>query len=98
MPELVIPDPPPAHRVRRVRVLRHLPVVEARYRPAPPASPPWLGTFRWPFPTWAVRRRPFDWAEDEADVPVPSPPPAWSVPDRQQADIYLRPAAPVVQR
>lgn len=60
--------------------------------------PPWLSAIAWPFPMWSVRKRPFDWAEDEADVPVPSSPPSWSLPDRQQADIYLQPPPAIVQR
>lgn len=61
-------------------------------------APRWLSDVAWPFPTWRVCMRPFDWAVDEVDLPVPAPAPAWSLPERRQADIYLRPAPPVVQR
>lgn len=27
---------------------------------------------RWPFPTWAVRERPFDWTRDAVDYPPPA--------------------------
>lgn len=37
--------------------------------------PPWLGELAWPFPTWRVLARPFDWAFDGADVPAPAPAP-----------------------
>jgi hypothetical protein len=47
------------------------------------------------FPTWAVTRRPFDWAEDEADLPAP---PALEYPlGPRQLDLYLRPPASTVQ-
>jgi hypothetical protein len=58
----------------------------------------WLGNLLWHFPTWAVRTRPFDYLVDEADIPVPPPPPSWSVPERRQFDLYLRPAEAVVRR
>lgn len=96
MAELVIPDPPPFHRVKRIKVLRHLPIVEMRLRWPDPI--PWLLGLTWDFPTWSVRNRPFDWAEDEADIPPPPPPPSWSVPERRQFDLYLRPAEAVVRR
>ena len=50
------------------------------------------------FPTWRVRARPFDYATDLADVPVPDPLPPWALPERRQIDLYLRPAAAVVRR
>lgn len=82
---------------RRRRVLAHLPAAMKLRAKLRAHAEPWIADLAWPFPTWTVRRRPFDWAEDEADVPVPPSPPSWSVPDRQQADIYLRPPAAVVR-
>lgn len=48
----------------------------------------------WPWPTFAVTVRPFDWAEDFADLPTP---PRQLLGDRRQWDFPLRPPAPVVQ-
>lgn len=59
-------------------------------------QPGWLGPVAWSFPTWRVRRRPFDWMVDEADVPI-EPPVAVVLPERRQLRLYLRPAPPVVQ-
>lgn len=57
-----------------------------------------MATHAFDFPTWRVRIRPFDWIEDEADIPIPPPPPSWSVPERRQFDLYLRPTEAVVRR
>lgn len=35
--------------------------------------PPWLETIAWPFPTWSVRRRPFDWQIDDCVEGGPDP-------------------------
>lgn len=65
-----------------------------------PPRPSWLdadpATFS--FPGWEPRSRPFDFAVDEADVPVPDPLPAWAQSERRQIDLYLRAPARVVQR
>lgn len=60
-------------------------------------APRWLDDVAWTFPTWRLTRRPFDWAVDEADVPV-APEDRWHRGDRQQFDFYLRPAPAAVQR
>jgi len=58
---------------------------------------PWLGEVAWPFPAWSPTWRPFDWATDEADVPVgpitPTP-----FPEQARLRLYLHPSAAVVQR
>lgn len=48
----------------------------------------------WPFPTWRTLRRPFDWAEDHADLPHP---PRGLQGDRRRWAFPFRPPAPVVQ-
>jgi hypothetical protein len=55
---------------------------------------PWLDADppKWDFPIWRPIMRPFDWAIDEADVPIPPAPPPWSLPERQRFNLYLRPA------
>jgi len=60
-------------------------------------TPIWLADVAWPFPTWRVRARPFDWAEDEADIPV-SAEDRWHRGDRRRFKLYLRPPREVVQR
>jgi len=51
------------------------------------------------FPTFRVRKRPWDWAEDVSDLPPPvAPPAAWALPQRRRMTITLRPPAAVVQR
>lgn len=52
----------------------------------------------WPFRSWSVTARPFDWAEDESDLPAPDPVPPWELPERRQFNLYLRPAGAVVRR
>jgi hypothetical protein len=47
-------------RIRRIRILRHLPAVIKRRA----MHEVWLADLDWPFPTWQVRARPFDWAID----------------------------------
>lgn len=63
-----------------------------------PNAVPWLDAISWAFPTWRVRARPFDWMVDDADLPLPPAPSPWSLPDRQQADVFLRPPPATVQR
>lgn len=59
--------------------------------------PGWLGSINWHFPTFRVRTRPFDYMRDQTDIPVePSPPPPH--PEQARLRLYLRAAAPVVQR
>jgi hypothetical protein len=48
----------------------------------------------WPWPTWRCTKRPFDWAEDQADLPHP---PRGLQDDRRRWTFPLRPPAPVVQ-
>lgn len=57
----------------------------------------WLPPMHWPFPTWAVRHRPFDFEIDEADVPVDARPPT-PFPVQARLRLYLRPPAPIVPR
>lgn len=61
------------------------------------SRPRWFPDFTWDFTTWSVRRRPFDYTVDEADIPL-DPEDHWHRGDRQQFDLYLRPAGAVVQR
>jgi hypothetical protein len=59
-------------------------------------APRWLDDLAWPFPTWSPTWRPFDWATDEADVPVePTPPTPY--PEQARFRLYLRPPAPAVR-
>lgn len=48
----------------------------------------------WPFPTWRTTRRPFDWGEDQADLPHP---PRGLLDDRRRWTFSLRPPTPVVR-
>lgn len=46
------------------------------------SRPKWLDDFPWAWPTWRVRCRPFDWAHDPSDVPLPDPDPGRLIPER----------------
>lgn len=83
--------------MNRIRVLAHLPAANKLRAKIRAHTEPWLGPIAWPFPTWQVRRRPFDWMIDEADIPIPLAPPTWSLPERQRFNLYLRPAASAVR-
>jgi hypothetical protein len=69
--------------IRQLRQLRE------ELRPHP------LDGLRWEFPTWCVRKRPFDWAIDGPGAPDPTPMP---LPERARLRLPLRSPAPVVQR
>jgi len=59
--------------------------------------PEFDAALRWPFPTFRVRRRPFDFATDQADIPVEIPAPT-PYPEQARLDLYLRAPEAVVRR
>lgn len=68
---------------------RHLREAHELLRPHP------LDGLEWRFPTWRVRRRPFDWAIDGPGKPDPTPMP---YPEQARLVLPLSAPAPVVQR
>lgn len=70
------------------RILGHLPAANKLRAKIRAHTEPWIGDLAWPFPSWSVRRRVFDWAVDEADIPL-DPEDHWHRADRQQFDLYL---------
>ena len=73
MPQIIVDthdygDPRIKEASERVRLLIRLAALRRARRQmrelAVALRPPWLEAVTWPFPTWRVRKRPFDWQID----------------------------------